>query len=171
MLGVRHKRKHDDGTRPDLPITPMLDMSFQLMAFFILTFKPAPTEAQLALALPPATGAAASVAPPPADFNAEEDEELKVQVYAAENGTVSKIVAIRPAGEDTLADTSALFKYLKDEAEQKRAKNAKPPKLKLEIAPDLNYQFVVKMVDESRRAGIDSVSPTLIGSGGAAKKP
>ena len=37
---------------PDLPITPMLDMSFQLLAFFIMTFKPADTEGQIALTLP-----------------------------------------------------------------------------------------------------------------------
>src|SRR4051812_46773704 len=49
-----HKRVQAKPTSPDLPITPMLDMSFQLMAFFILTFKPAPTEVQLALMLPTA---------------------------------------------------------------------------------------------------------------------
>ncbi len=29
-----------------MPITPMLDMSFQLLSFFILTFRPMPTEGQ-----------------------------------------------------------------------------------------------------------------------------
>ena len=35
-----------------LIITPMLDMSFQLLAFFIMTFKPAPTEGHIAMTLP-----------------------------------------------------------------------------------------------------------------------
>ena len=35
-----------------LPITPMLDMSFQLLSFFILTFHPMPTEGQLSINLP-----------------------------------------------------------------------------------------------------------------------
>jgi biopolymer transport protein ExbD len=39
---------------PDLPITPMLDMSFQLLAFFIFTFRPAPPEGQFTLANSPA---------------------------------------------------------------------------------------------------------------------
>ena len=34
------RRQGTDFVEPDLPITPMLDMSFQLLAFFIMTFKP-----------------------------------------------------------------------------------------------------------------------------------
>ena len=45
-----------ESVEPDLPITPMLDMSFQLLAFFILTFKPAPTEGQIAMTLPKEEG-------------------------------------------------------------------------------------------------------------------
>ena len=44
---MRRKRTPSQPVEPDLPITPMLDMAFQLMAFFILTFRPMPTEAQL----------------------------------------------------------------------------------------------------------------------------
>src|SRR4051812_15284330 len=35
-----------------LPITPMLDMAFQLLAFFIMTYNPSDLEGQLDLALP-----------------------------------------------------------------------------------------------------------------------
>jgi biopolymer transport protein ExbD len=35
---AHRRRKQGSPTEPELPITPMLDMSFQLMAFFILTF-------------------------------------------------------------------------------------------------------------------------------------
>ncbi len=42
---MARKRKRKDETPVDvtLPITPMLDMSFQLLSFFILTFHPMPT--------------------------------------------------------------------------------------------------------------------------------
>ena len=36
-----------------LNVTAMLDMAFQLLAFFVLTFKPPPAEAQIFLKLPP----------------------------------------------------------------------------------------------------------------------
>ena len=48
----RSRHKPGEPTAPDMPIVPMLDMSFQLMSFFILTFHPMPSEAQIALALP-----------------------------------------------------------------------------------------------------------------------
>src|SRR5947207_2082102 len=35
-----------------LPITPMLDMAFQLLAFFIMTYNPSDLEGQLDLGLP-----------------------------------------------------------------------------------------------------------------------
>jgi biopolymer transport protein ExbD len=46
------KRKHAEES-VELNLAAMLDMAFQLLTFFILTFKPAPIEGQLALNLPP----------------------------------------------------------------------------------------------------------------------
>ena len=81
MFGHYGRKKGTDYVDPDLPITPMLDMSFQLLAFFILTFRPMPTEAQLALALPSELGGPSQVVP---SIDPLEDEELIVQVYAAD---------------------------------------------------------------------------------------
>jgi biopolymer transport protein ExbD len=50
--GRRRHKKRDQGTI-ELNLAAMLDMAFQLLTFFILTFKPAPVEGQLALNLPP----------------------------------------------------------------------------------------------------------------------
>ncbi len=38
----------------EIPITPMLDMAFQLLTFFILTYRPAPAEVQFSMNLLPA---------------------------------------------------------------------------------------------------------------------
>ena len=38
----------------EIPITPMLDMAFQLLTFFILTYQPAPSEGQFSMNLLPA---------------------------------------------------------------------------------------------------------------------
>jgi len=49
---MRHKKKrHQDEV--ELNLTAMLDMAFQLLAFFILTFKPSPVEGQILLRMPP----------------------------------------------------------------------------------------------------------------------
>jgi biopolymer transport protein ExbD len=47
------KRKRHSQSDVELNVTAMLDMAFQLLTFFILTFKPAPIEGQISLRLPP----------------------------------------------------------------------------------------------------------------------
>jgi biopolymer transport protein ExbD len=158
------KRPRTPRVEPDLPITPMLDMSFQLLAFFILTFKPMPTEAQLSLALPNELGGEQSQVVPSTD--PLDDEELIVQVYAADNGNIADITAAPRTGSFSLGkDTGALFKYLQDKAAAARAEKRKPPKLKFEIADRLNYQYVIKLLDEARRAGFERISPALLNPG------
>lgn len=153
----RHRRQATDPTTPDLPITPMLDMSFQLMAFFILTFRPMPSEAQLPLALPKQEGAAAATARPD-PLSPDDADELVVQVYAADNGSPLELFAAPKTGSFSLGkDTAALVPYLKE-----KAAGGKPPKLRLELADRLNYQYVIKLMDEARRAGYERVSPTLL---------
>lgn len=157
---MRRKRPRIPLVEPDLPITPMLDMSFQLMAFFLLTFRPMPVEAQMALALPREDGGPSQVAP---SIDPTADEELIVQVYAADNGSLADITAAPRTGSFSLGqDTGALFKYLQDKAETARLEKKAPPKLKLEIAERLNYQYVIKLIDEARRAGFDRISPVLL---------
>jgi len=51
-MSRRHKRKRPQ-EEVSLNLAAMLDMAFQLLAFFILTFKPNPVEGQINLNLPP----------------------------------------------------------------------------------------------------------------------
>jgi biopolymer transport protein ExbD len=165
---MSRRRKHEKQVEPDLPITPMLDMSFQLLAFFVLTFRPMPQEAQLPLALPKIEGGGAAQA---FSLPSAEDEELVVQVYANDNGAVTTIDAAPKTGTVKIGDdTSALFKYLKEKAAQAQASGQKIPKLRLEMAERLNYQFVIKMLDEGKRAGFTEISPGLLNAGGQGTK-
>jgi biopolymer transport protein ExbD len=50
---VRRKRKRRPQPEVELNLAAMLDMAFQLLTFFILTFKPSPIEGQISLRLPP----------------------------------------------------------------------------------------------------------------------
>src|SRR5205823_3690703 len=49
----RHRRARPKTDEVSLNLAAMLDMAFQLLAFFILTFKPNPVEGQISLNLPP----------------------------------------------------------------------------------------------------------------------
>ena len=166
----RSRHKPGEPTAPDMPIVPMLDMSFQLMSFFILTFHPMPSEAQIALALPKIEGGGEAIPTLNVDV---EIEDVIIQIFAADNGNVVSIKSASKNGDvDLGSDTSKLFKYLQDKAAAAKGGDAtkKAPKLKFEIAERLNYQIVVKLLDEGRRAGYDRISPTLLGPGGAKKK-
>ncbi len=66
----RSKRKREE---VEIPITPMLDMAFQLLTFFVLTFKPVPTEMQFVMNLLPAQPATPIDAPAPPE-SAESNE-------------------------------------------------------------------------------------------------
>lgn len=135
----------------------MLDMSFQLMAFFILTFKPMPTEAQLPLALPSDKGGGSVLASP----ISTEEEEVIIQVFSNDNGAIIDIQSVTGATTEQIGGSSALFEYLR-----KKAAGGKPPKLKFEFADRLNYQVVIKLLDEARRAGFTRVSPALLNPSG-----
>ena len=50
-MARRKKKKSQEDV--ELNVTAMLDMAFQLLSFFILTFSPPPIESQISLRLPP----------------------------------------------------------------------------------------------------------------------
>jgi biopolymer transport protein ExbD len=50
---MSRKRKRAGDEEVELNLAAMLDMAFQLLTFFILTFKPAPVEGQISLHMPP----------------------------------------------------------------------------------------------------------------------
>jgi biopolymer transport protein ExbD len=52
-VAMSRKRKSSGDEDVELNLAAMLDMAFQLLTFFILTFKPAPVEGQISLRLPP----------------------------------------------------------------------------------------------------------------------
>jgi biopolymer transport protein ExbD len=52
-MSRRNKRRRGE-RGVELNMAAMLDMAFQLLTFFILTFRPAPVEGQISLRMPPA---------------------------------------------------------------------------------------------------------------------
>jgi biopolymer transport protein ExbD len=92
MRRRKRKRPQDDVT---LNVTAMLDMAFQLLAFFVLTFKPNPIEGQINLNLPPPRPIA------PIDAKPDQGDDvgdapaaartLNITIAAAPNGQVASI--------------------------------------------------------------------------------
>jgi len=55
-MSRRRKKKKHGAEAVELNLAAMLDMAFQLLTFFILTFKPAPVEGEIMLRMPQASG-------------------------------------------------------------------------------------------------------------------
>lgn len=157
----RHRVK-PDRVEPDLPIVPMLDMSFQLLAFFVMTFNPVPAEGHLDMALPLIEGGKSEAPPPPSLEDAPDELFVIVEADAAhqiaqirirEKDDTSKG---RPLGADSAQLREALL-------ERKKKRNGQTAKVKLEIDKGLAYAFVVKLIDEIKRTGYPQVAPALLG--------
>jgi len=136
--------KKSRGLEVDIPITPMLDMAFQLLTFFILTYRPAPTEGQFSMNLLPAQKATEITKEQPKDTAPTTIDPvlrtLKTTLRAGENGLI---------GEMTLADKKiAGMAELKTELES----FVNDPILSFDqavinIDPQLKYSEVVKVID------------------------
>jgi biopolymer transport protein ExbD len=167
----RHRRQEASHIAPDLPITPMLDMSFQLLAFFITTFNPTPTEGHIDVGLPAQQGGQSTTPPLPTD--AELIEDLTVRVDSDEKGDIAAISLFQGEGGAEVAipgksstARANLFNELKKRlASLKSSKKGEaafaPPKIKLDLPDNLRYKILINLMDEANRAGYTSVAPVL----------
>jgi biopolymer transport protein ExbD len=164
MLVHKHKRQKTDHVDPDLPITPMLDMSFQLLAFFIMTFKPAPTEGQIALTLPKEEGGPqAQSIPSPVDEN--KPKHYIVRVVSTDTGAIESMTLSEEGSPAPPKDLRASVTNYRDELKALAAqleKEKKPGKLTLEIGDKLLQTHVVNLLDTAVRVSFTDVSPVPI---------
>ena len=129
----------------EIPITPMLDMAFQLLTFFILTYSPAPAEGQFSMNLLPAQPAVAMDAPATDTAAANNDlpaglKTLPVILRANDDGSLGQITI----GENNVADLPALAKEVKE-----MFTNPTLPfdQTILRTDPKLKYAEVVKVIN------------------------
>lgn len=151
------KRKHEtEDVQPDLPITPMLDMSFQLMAFFIFTFRPAPSEGQIAMALPKEEGGS-DVAPSFAD---DKPVTFIVTVDPGPNGTVGNMTIKEKDGPGAGDQIGASFdRYQAELKKRKAALAGKPSKITLEIGDNILHEYVVRLMDLAMQVDFTDIAP------------
>jgi biopolymer transport protein ExbD len=160
---MRHRQRMvTDEVEADLPITPMLDMSFQLLAFFIMTFKSTPTEAQIAMSLPPPEpGGPGSTIP---DINSDKPTKFIVHVTAFDSGEDLGKVKSMTIREDGAAIEpkdlgSSIENYMNELKSRYNQLNGKPTKLTLELDEKLTQGYVVQLLDHASRAGFTDISP------------
>jgi len=154
----------------DVPITPMLDMAFQVLAFFIMTYHPSALEGHFDVKmLPPekvaAKGKEDTSKDPPTDAPPELTDVLLVQVKAVgkgqqegtrTEGDPSRIELKRPedTNPETIADLGADISYedglKKLGAELKKfLEDPSHTKANIKIAPDpeLKQRYTLALYD------------------------
>lgn len=162
---MAHRNKSGGGSEaPEIPITPMLDMSFQLLLFLIPFFKPVPIEGQMDLNLP-GGGEAKPQVPEQVDPKAESDMEVKqpsevtVVVSTAREGPsvglISRIVVQNKDKEVAIPEDAKWEKALLGELKRMRDSKDLGNKDDITIRADkkLKYDFVVRVMDICSQAG------------------
>lgn len=166
MYGGR--RKAEAESKVILPITPMLDMTFQLLFFFIINFHPADLEGQMDMALPsdpitagkeadPKKGADKDPTP---DFPSDLTVEVRTQQGENAQGGISAIAVRDMAGKrepvniPDFDDLGPLKKYLVEKRQGLTNKDA----IKLLGDSRLRIRHVLKVMDVCRQAGFTNVS-------------
>jgi biopolymer transport protein ExbD len=187
-----HKRKHEEdaGVNLGLIITPMLDMSFQILAFFVMTYHPSALEGHFDIKLLPPKNLATKDAKkdpsdlPPTDTDPELHDVLTVTVKTVakgqtENGRTdgdpSRILLTRP--EDTngvvVADSDIPFeeglkklgvelkKFLEDPTHSKA-------NIKIEPDAELKHKYTMEVYDVCKLSGFQNIQ--FVGPAYEAKK-
>ncbi len=93
MRRSRRHRRSQSGV--EMNLAAMLDMAFQLLAFFILTFRPAPVEGHLQLHMPPAvplTNITEQQKPAePSNDGVSFITPLDIYIFANDSGSVTQL--------------------------------------------------------------------------------
>ena len=186
MSNLTRHRSEDKPTEVTLPITPMLDMAFQLMFFFLATFNPvSQKEGQMDLSLPSKSEAAAKKpedVKPTAEAHKEEvdipaDFTITLRGFQAaqSRGQISALTLTSTAGTETLNGTEEERENLLREKltsakpTDAKDKDGKPkvPTVRMEAEKDLRWSQVVRIMDICYKAGFQvsfAKPPTLGGS-------
>lgn len=145
-----------------LPVVPFLDMTFQLLFYFMCTYHPSDFEGQMEMYLPDKTEAQAKEAPQnpmPNDSdvpNIEADISviLRTQHDGQRDGDISQIIVRDRTGQDQTVETpqelSKLLTKLRQGIDNKDG-------VKLQGDGRLKWAKVVEIMDVCRKAGFREV--------------
>jgi biopolymer transport protein ExbD len=139
---VAHKRRHaeeGEGVNLSLVITPMLDMSFQLLAFFIMTYHPSDLEAHIdGKLLPPAKVAAPSSGGAPVPKKDGKKEPPPVDVDPDAIKTTVRVIVKKVADKRVYNPREKVDEPAQDIQVQIKPPEATEPRLVVDHTMDLD---------------------------------
>lgn len=158
---MSRRRQSETGIEPNLPITPMLDMAFQLLAFFVMTYHPSDLEGQMDLSLPSEkitqadkkenVDPKAQPDPKPLDL----PSNLTVIVRAGQSdGLISELRLQDDAGPQPIDN----LKKLAEELKKRHATVDNKDNIKLQSDGKLKWKAVIEVMDVCQKAGFKNIS-------------
>jgi biopolymer transport protein ExbD len=153
-----HRRARRKSADVELNLAAMLDMAFQLLTFFILTFKPAPVEGQLELRLPPPQPLIAGGKIPPGETSEQPASTLLhlntlvISILPTDTGEIQSLAI----GEGRVAGLAQLDARLK-------AAFSDPAstfdQVVVQVGSSLRYEQLMKVVDICSRQKLTTGQP------------
>jgi biopolymer transport protein ExbD len=154
--GRRRAKQGEAAEEVQFPVTPMLDMAFQLLAFFILTFQSPTSETRLDLYLPttpialPGAPGGQLRATPPRRSELDLENDLKIRAEADDLGDLKSL----KLGETPLPDLDALADKLK---RYTAILDGKPLRVRISADDRLRYELAAQIIGTCNAVGVASI--------------
>lgn len=161
---MNRRRRRRSSADVELNLAAMLDMAFQLLAFFILTFRPSPVEGQLAMHMPPPRPLTNVSAAQPVEAQAASggmfaDNSFVLGVTADAEGNVAA-VSLDFAGAFEGAATEANLRYLDGRLRDIFGAQGTPfDQVVIRADPRLRYEELMKIMDVCLRQRLPDGQP------------
>lgn len=151
---MKKHKKHEPPQEIVLPIAPMLDMTFQLLSMFILTFRPAPLEGQITMNLPALKDTAPSKSVSDVPPALEPASKITLSVTDAKGGIGSITLKIGDLAPESVADTKdGMLVELRKILEKNRPGSSKDQQtVMIEATNELTYGALISVVNVCREA-------------------
>jgi biopolymer transport protein ExbD len=175
MSRATRKGRHRGDDHPivaRVPVIPMLDMAFQLLAFGLYCFDLTADkiEGQLSLSLPKTGADAETPIQTPTITEPEEDFTIRVSADGAGRIASIELTTTKVTTPEALPrDIVPLANTLKEKVEKKTSAKEKAPKLEMQFDKKLNYQLCFELLSAADTAKFSKVTPNILGA--EPKKP
>lgn len=146
----KHRRQHGE---VELNLAAMLDMAFQLLAFFIFTFRPSPVEGQLALHMPPPRPVSNISSSQPVESTESStglfaDNSFVLTVHANPQGAVRQVDLDFSGAAFEGAANEANLRYLDGRLRDIFGSQGTPfDQVVVRADPKLRYEELMKIID------------------------
>ncbi len=168
--------RDEGGVNLNIIITPMLDMAFQLLAFFVMTYHPSALEGHIDASLLPPSKIAIQGQPSnenaaPVDVPPDDKDALSVIVKAVKRGQTEgkrgdgepSQIFVKRAEEpnpelvaDSDVDLDSALRKLRDRLKAMQTKGTKA-NVNIEADSDLKHQYTIRIYDACKSADCASV--------------